>query len=329
MPMNRTIISTTNLTKYFPVQRGFLERVISRKLEYIRAVDGVDLEIREEETLALVGETGCGKTTTGRLLVRLLEPTGGDILFRGKRITHVKGEELRKLRRHLQIIFQDPYASLNPRMKIGDAIGHPLEIHDIAKGKEKRQMVLEMLEKVGLTPAERYYELYPHQLSGGERQRVAISRAMILKPDFIVADEPISMIDVSLRAKILELMADLKKEFHVTYLFITHDLATAKYVSDRIAVMYLGKIVELATTDELFSNPLHPYVKALISAIPRPGPKVKRERLLLKGEIPSPINPPSGCRLHPRCPFKMQICSKEEPKLLEKERGHYVACHLY
>ena len=321
------IIKVINLKKYFPVQKSFLERLFARKIDYVKAVDGINFEIEKGEVFTIAGESGCGKTTTGRLVTRLIDPTDGKIFFKEKDITFLKGEELRRLRRHIQIIFQDPYASLNPRMKIGEIVGHPLQIHEIATGEEKKKLVLEMLEKVDLKPAEKFYEMYPHQLSGGQRQRVAIARAMILNPEFIVADEPISMIDVSLRAKILELMTELKEEYDLTYLFITHDLAVAKYISDRIAIMYLGKIVEMGRKELIFSNPLHPYTTALLSAIPVPNPKIKRKRIELRGEVPSSINIPPGCRFHPRCPYKEDICTKEEPQLVEVEKEHYVACH--
>jgi len=324
MPMIRVV----NLKKYFPVQQSFLERLLSRRIDYIKAVDGVSFEIEKGEVFSIAGESGCGKTTTGRLVARLIEPTEGRIYFGEKEITTLKGEDLRRLRRHIQIIFQNPYASLNPRMKIGDNVGHPLEIHGLAYGEERRRLVMEMLERVGLQPASKFYNAYPHELSGGQRQRVAVARAMILKPDFIVADEPISMIDVSLRARILELMIQLKEELNLTYLFITHDLAVAKYISDRIAIMYLGKIVEMGGKEAIFSNPKHPYTEALLSAIPIPDPRVKRKRVKLKGEVPSPINPPPGCIFHTRCPLATDICRREEPELIEIEDGHFVACHL-
>jgi len=322
------IIRVVNLKKYFPVQQSFLERLLSRRIDYIRAVDGVSFEIEKGEVFSIAGESGCGKTTTGRLVARLIDPTEGRIYFGEREITSLKGEDLRRLRRHIQIIFQNPYASLNPRMKIGDNVGHPLEIHGLAYGEERRRLVMEMLERVGLQPASKFYNAYPHELSGGQRQRVAVARAMILKPDFIVADEPISMIDVSLRARILELMIQLKEELNLTYLFITHDLAVAKYISDRIAIMYLGKIVEMGSKEAIFSDPKHPYTEALLSAIPIPNPRVKRKRVELKGEVPSPINPPPGCIFHTRCPLAMDICRREEPELVEIEDGHLVSCHL-
>ena len=324
MPMIRVV----NLKKYFPVQQSFLERLLSRRIDYIKAVDGVSFEIEKGEVFSIAGDSGCGKTTTGRLVARLIEPTEGRIYFGEREITSLRGEDLRRLRRHIQIIFQNPYASLNPRMKIGDNVGHPLEIHGLAYGEEKKRLVMEMLERVGLQPASKFYNAYPHELSGGQRQRVAVARAMILKPDFIVADEPISMIDVSLRARILELMIQLKEELNLTYLFITHDLAVAKYISDRIAIMYLGKIVEMGGKEAIFSNPKHPYTEALLSAIPIPDPRVKRKRVKLKGEVPSPINPPPGCIFHTRCPLATDICRREEPELIEIEDGHFVACHL-
>ena len=322
------IVKVEKLKKYFPVQKSFLEQLFTRELSYVKAVDEVTFSIRSGEIFTLAGESGCGKTTAGRVIVRLLEPTSGKIHFNGADITQLKGEKIRLLRRRMQMIFQDPYASLNPRMKVGDAVGHPLEIHGLAKGEEKRKAVLDVLDKVGLTPPEQFINLHPHQLSGGQRQRVALARSVILKPGFIVADEPVSMIDVSLRTTIIDLMLSFRKELGLTYLFITHDLAVAKYISNRIAIMYLGKIVEMCQKESLFLNPMHPYTQALLSAIPVPNPKRERKRIELTGEIPSAIDIPTGCRFHPRCSYRTDKCSEKEPQLIEVEKDHFVACHL-
>jgi len=322
------IVRVENLKKYFPVEKSFLERLLTRTRSFVHAVDGVTFSVRKGEVFTLAGESGCGKTTTGKLILGLIPPTSGKVFFKDQEITKLDSEKLRLLRRKMQIIFQDPYASFNPRMKIGEAIGHPLEIHGLATGKEKRRKVLAMLERVGLTPPEQFKDLYPHQLSGGQRQRAAMARSLILEPEFIVADEPVSMIDVSLRTTIIDLMLDLKKALQLTYLFITHDLAIAKYISDRIAIMYLGKIIEMGDKKEIFSNPMHPYTQALLSAIPVPNPERKRKIMELKGEVPSAIKIPAGCRFHLRCPFAENICMKEEPELKAVTADHIVACHL-
>lgn len=322
------IIKAEQIKKYFPVQKSFLEQVFTKELSYVKAVDEVTFSIRSGEIFTLAGESGCGKTTVGRVIIRLLEPTSGKIYFNGEDITELKGEKLRLLRRKMQMIFQDPYASLNPRMRTIDAVGHPLEIHGLTKGGEKKEAVLEVLERVGLTPPEQFINLYPHQLSGGQRQRVALARSIILKPEFMVADEPVSMIDVSLRTTIIDLMLSFRKELGLTYLFITHDLAVAKYISDKIAIMYLGKIIEMADKESLFQKPMHPYTQALLSAIPVPNPERERKRTKLKGEVPSAIDIPTGCRFHPRCHCKTDKCSREEPQLIEFAKDHFVACHL-
>jgi peptide/nickel transport system ATP-binding protein len=321
------ILRVEHLKKYFPVEKSFLEKMLTRTRHFVRAVDDVSFSVLKGEIFTLAGESGCGKTTTGKLVVSLMPPTSGKIFFDNVDITALDHEALRMLKRKLQIIFQDPYASFNPRMKIGEAVGHPLEIHDIAKGLEKRKKVLEILTRVGLTPAEKFVDLYPHQMSGGQRQRAAMARALILQPEFIVADEPVSMIDVSLRTSIIDLMLDLRKDFGLTYLFITHDLAIAKYISDRIAIMYLGKIVELADKQEIFANPLHPYTQALLAAIPVPVPEAKREKSELIGDVPSAINIPSGCRFRTRCRYAKKSCEEKEPQLVPVAPNHYVACN--
>jgi peptide/nickel transport system ATP-binding protein len=300
--------------------------MLTRTKHFVKAVDGVSFTVQKGEIFTLAGESGCGKTTTGKMVVRLISPTSGKIFFDDVEITTLKNEALRQLKRKLQIIFQDPYASFNPRMKIKDAVGHPLEIHGIAYHEDKQKMVMEMLDLVGLTPSEKFLGLYPHQMSGGQRQRAAIARSLILHPEFIVADEPVSMIDVSLRTAIIDLMLNLRKNLGLTYLFITHDLAIAKYISDRVAVMYLGKIVELGDKQTIFSNPTHPYTQALLAAIPVPVPERKRKASRLVGDVPSAINIPSGCRFHTRCRYAQKACEEKEPDLIQVSPGHYVAC---
>jgi peptide/nickel transport system ATP-binding protein len=320
------ILRVEHLKKYFPVEKSFLEKMLTRTRHFVRAVDDVSFSVTKGEIFTLAGESGCGKTTTGKLVARLVAPTSGKIFFDNLEITTLDHEALRMLKRRIQIIFQDPYASFNPRMKIGEAVGHPLEIHDIAKGPEKRKRVSEILERVGISPAEKFLDLYPHQLSGGQRQRAAMARALILEPEFIVADEPVSMIDVSLRTAIIDLMLTLRKDFGLTYLFITHDLAIAKYISDRIAIMYLGKIVELADKQTILSNPMHPYTQALLAAIPVPVPEQIRKKTELIGEVPSAINIPAGCHFRTRCRYAEKACEEREPELIPVSPNHYVAC---
>ncbi|MEM3832233.1 MAG: ABC transporter ATP-binding protein [Thermoprotei archaeon] len=318
------VIKVENLTKYFPVEQTLIEK-LRRQNVFVKAVDGINFSVNTSEILALVGESGCGKTTTGRLVIRLIEPTKGKIFFNNNDITFIKGGKIRELRKDLQIIFQDPYASLNPRMKIGDIIAEPLIEHGLSKWSEAKQTTMSMLKRVGLIPPEVFYVKYPHQLSGGQRQRVAIARAMILKPKFVVADEPVSMIDVSLRISILELLISFKKEYKTSLLLITHDLGIASIIAERTAVMYLGKIMEIGPTKEIISKPAHPYTIGLLSSIPSLRKRIKK--LTITGEIADPKNPPSGCRFHPRCPFATGKCKKEEPPLIKVNENHFSACH--
>ncbi|HVI86273.1 MAG TPA: dipeptide ABC transporter ATP-binding protein [bacterium] len=317
------LLEVRNLRKYYPVTKGF---IFQRQVGAVKAVDDVSFFIRKGETLGLVGESGCGKTTTGRVILRLQEPTHGEALFEGRDIFKLGKEELRRLRRDMQIIFQDPYSSLNPRMTVGDIIGEPLEIHKLARGKEKVRRVQELLEVVGLSPY--HANRYPHEFSGGQRQRIGIARALAVNPKLIIADEPVSALDVSIQAQVLNLLEELQKEFGLTYLFIAHDLSVVKHISDRIAVMYLGRIVELAAADELFSNPQHPYTEALLSAVPIPNPEMRRERIILPGDVPSPINPPAGCRFHTRCLYAQPSCKVDDPAFADIGGGHYVACPI-
>jgi peptide/nickel transport system ATP-binding protein/oligopeptide transport system ATP-binding protein len=314
------LVQVKNLVKYFPVRGGVLQRVVA----WVKAVDDVSFTIRQGETVGLVGESGCGKTTVGRTMLRLIEPTSGSVIFDGVEVFKLRGRELKEMRRNMQIIFQDPYASLDPRMPIGESIAEGLKIHNIGTPRQRYEIVIEMLRKVGL---EDYHaRRYPHEFSGGQRQRIGIARALALRPKFIVADEPVSALDVSIQSQVLNILKDLQKEFGLTYLFIAHNLSVVEHISDRVAVMYLGKIVEMAEREELFRNPLHPYTQALMSAIPIPDPSLKRERIILQGDVPSPLNPPSGCRFHPRCPVAFEHCAFQEPPFKEVSPDHWVAC---
>ena len=322
------ILQVDKLVKYFPVKGGLLSSVLGKEKKFVHAVDDISFKIQRGKSLGLVGESGSGKTTTGRLVLRLLDPTSGRIIFDGKDITNMQDKELIPLRRKMQVIFQDPMASLNPYMKIGDAVKDALDIHNIGSPRERRDIVIDMLKKMGLTPPERIYNSYPKDISGGQRQRVVIARALVLNPEFIVADEAVAMLDVSIRSQLIELMIELASEFGLTYLFITHDLAVTKYICDRIAVMYLGKIVEIAPLRTIFTSPLHPYTRSLMSVIPVPDPFRERKAFIPQGEIPNPISPPSGCRFHPRCPYAKEVCRTTEPSLKSVGGNHQVACHF-
>lgn len=319
--MNKPLLEIKHLKKQFPVKTGFFG-----KTKLVHAVDGVDLTIYEGETVSLVGESGCGKSTTGRCILRLIEPTEGEIRFQGQDVMTYRERDLRKMRREMQFVFQDPFASLNPRQTIRQILTAPLIVHKIGTAAERNKMVEEIIEVVGLSKQQ--LDRYPHQFSGGQRQRIGIARALILRPKLIIADEPVSALDVSIQAQILNLMQDLQKEFNLTYLFISHDLSVVRHISDRVAVMYLGKVVEVADKKELYRNPAHPYTKALLSSVPVPDPEHVKERIILQGDLPSPSNPPSGCRFHPRCPVAIEQCKMISPKLVGVNPGHKVSCHL-
>lgn len=324
------IVRVENLRKWFPVRMGFWETLLTRKQLFVRAVDGVSFEIKKAEIFGLAGESGSGKTTTGRLVLKLIDPTSGKIFFEGKDLAPLSEKEMKPVRKRMQIVFQDPYESLNPRMTIADIMAEPLRIQKIGSEEDIEKRVHQALENVQLVPPEEFLFRFPHELSGGQRQRVATGRALVLDPSFIVADEPVSMLDVSIRAEVLNLMVDLVKKFGVSFLYITHDLALARHICDRIAIMYLGKIMEKGTAEQVILEPLHPYTQALISAVPVPDPESARVEVVITGEIPSPINPPPGCRFHTRCPVVVgEICRTKEPQLVDVGNGHMVACHLY
>ncbi len=321
------LLDVRNLVMHFPLTKGI---IFQRKVGAVQAVDDISLTVKKGETLGLVGESGCGKSTTGRAILQLYKPTSGSVMFQGRDLTKLSPGEMRPMRRHLQMIFQDPYASLNPRMTVGNIIGEPLQIHKIVQnGKERNERVQELLRVVGLNPY--FANRYPHEFSGGQRQRIGIARALAARPEFIVADEPVSALDVSIQAQVVNLLEDLQEEFNLTYLFISHDLSVVRHICDRIAVMYLGKVVEIADRKKLYTNPLHPYTRALLSAVPIPDPVVerKRERIILTGDVPSPINPPTGCRFHTRCPYVMDVCKEKIPPLIQHPEGQQVACWLY
>ncbi|MCA1669659.1 MAG: dipeptide ABC transporter ATP-binding protein [Thermomicrobia bacterium] len=325
--VGETLLEVNDLVMHFPLTRGI---ILQRKVGAVQAVDGVSFAVKKGGTLGLVGESGCGKSTTGRAILQLYKPTSGEVNFLGKDLTKLDAGEMRKMRRHLQMIFQDPYASLNPRMTVGSIISEPMQIHNLVDRRHRNERVQELLETVGLNPY--FANRYPHEFSGGQRQRIGVARALAANPAFIVADEPVSALDVSIQAQIVNLLEDLQEQFNLTYLFIAHDLSVVKHISDRVAVMYLGKIVELASRDTIYEEPLHPYTKALLSAVPIPDPVIekKRERIILAGDVPSPINPPSGCHFHTRCQYAIKgTCDVVEPPFEDKGNNHFVACHLY
>ncbi|NLT41844.1 MAG: dipeptide ABC transporter ATP-binding protein [Anaerolineae bacterium] len=323
----KPILEVRNLKKHFPIVRGFMRRVVG----YVKAVDGVTFSVPEGKTLGLVGESGCGKTTTGRSILRAIEPTSGEVIFRDQDlgpidVVKADKETVRHMRRNMQMIFQDPYSSLNPRMTLLDIVGEPLVVNKVARGSALEDRVAELLRRVGLRPE--YMRRYPHAFSGGQRQRIGIARALALNPQLIVCDEPVSALDVSIQAQTLNLLEDLQEEMHLSYLFVAHDLSVVEHVSDAVAVMYVGKLVETAETEELYMNPLMPYTEALLSAVPRPDPRMEKNRIILEGEVADPANPPSGCYFHPRCRYAQALCSQEEPALREVRKDHFVACHF-
>lgn len=320
---SEVLLEVRNLKTYFPLKRGLL----GKQKGFVKAVDGVSFSVKRGETLGLVGESGCGKTTTGKSILRLIEPTAGEVIFDGQDLMALNEQGMRKMRREMQLIYQDPYSSLNPRLTVGEIVGEPLLVHRILDRQAREKRVRELLDVVGLSQEHVYR--YPHEFSGGQRQRIGIARALALNPKLIVCDEPVSALDVSIQSQILNLLADLQEEFQLTYVFIAHGLAAVKHISDRVAVMYLGKIVELAESKGIYDSPLHPYTQALISAIPVPNPKSRKERILLEGDVPSPVNPPPGCRFHTRCSRCFDRCRTEEPRLVSKGGGHFVACHLH
>jgi len=317
------LLKVEGLKVHFPIRKGLFSKTVG----YVYAVDGVSFTLQKGETIGLVGESGCGKTTTGLAVLNLVEPTAGDVSFTGQDVSRASKSEMKSLKREMQIIFQDPYSSLNPRMTVNQILNDPMEIHDLFLGPERKERIAYLLEKVGLSPEQG--RRYPHEFSGGQRQRIGIARALALNPELIIGDEPVSALDVSIQAQIVNLLVDLQEEFQLSYIIIAHDLAVVEHICDRIAVMYLGKVVETASYGELYTNAKHPYTQALLSAIPIANPKAQKERIILTGDVPSPINPPSGCHFHPRCNNKMDICDKEVPVLIDEGSDHHVACHLY